>query len=312
MDKVDSFTPVSVTDLLNAGVHFGHQSKRWNPKMKRFIFEKRSGINIIDLMKSIAQLDLARQFIYETAAGGKNVLFVGTKRQCQEIIKEAASRSGQFYIVSRWLGGTLTNYQNIANSIRHMKEIQAMREKGELDTMPQKEASRLRHELERLERNLMGIAGMTKMPGAMVVVDINREAIAVREANRVGIPVVALVDTNCDPDPVNYVIPANDDSIHSIKIIITALNDAIMKASDVYAQARASEQEKPPAETKPGEEGAKPVERPLREKKKSSSTTAKSKPVEKKQPSSAEQKNHEPVSAKPETPAPAPAPEVQQ
>ena len=314
-NKNESSVSVSVTDLLNAGVHFGHQSKRWNPKMKRFIFEKRSGIYIIDLTKSLAQLQRAAQFLYETAAGGKKVLFVGTKRQCQEIIKESATRSGQFYVVSRWLGGTLTNYQNIANSIRHMKEIQDMRQKGTLDTMPQKEASRLRHELERLERNLMGIAGMTDMPGAMVVVDINREAIAVREANRVGIPVVAMVDTNSDPDPINYPIPANDDSTRSVKLIINALNDAIIKAGAEYVQSRAQEQQSQTAETKEGESGTKPAAKPFREKEKRTrrGVTGKNplrraseagRPAEKKEQESSGEEKKEPVIAPAETPAP--------
>jgi small subunit ribosomal protein S2 len=276
--------------------------------MKRFIFEKRAGIYIIDLTKSLAQLELARQFLYETVAGGRNVLFVGTKKQCQETIKEAASRSGQFYVVSRWLGGTLTNYQNIANSIRHMKEIQAMREKGTLDTMPQKEASRLRHELERLERNLMGIASMTNMPGAMIVVDINREAIAVREANRVGIPVVAFVDTNCDPDPVNYPIPANDDSTRSIKLIINALTDAILKAGAEYAQVRAQHQQNQTAETKTGEFGSKPDGKPFRERKPRRGGMTRNRPVERKEQKSFEKKEEEkkePAVLKPETPPPA-------
>ena len=309
MDKIEPSASVSVTDMVNAGVHFGHQSKRWNPKMKRFIFEKRGGIYIIDLTKSLAQLELARQFLYETVARGKNVLFVGTKKQCQETIKEAAARSGQFYVISRWLGGALTNYQNIANSIRHMKEIQAMREKGTLDTMPQKEASRLRHELERLERNLMGIAGMTNMPGAMIVVDINREAIAVREANRVGIPVVAFVDTNCDPDPINYPIPANDDSTRSIKLIINALTDAILKAGAEYAQVRARDQQNQPTETKTGESGSRPADRPFREKRARRGAMTRGRPVERKEQKSSEKKEEEkkePAIPKPETPAPAP------
>ena len=307
MDNIESSAPVSVTDLLNAGVHFGHQSKRWNPKMKRFIFEKRSGIYIIDLTKSMAQLELAARFIYETVAGGKNVLFVGTKRQAQETIREAASRSGQFYVISRWLGGTLTNYQNIANSIRHMKKIQAMRDKGVLDAMPQKEASRLRHELERLERNLMGIAGMANMPGAMVVVDVNREAIAVREANRVGIPVVALVDTNSDPDPINYAIPANDDSTRSIKVIINALTDAIIKAGAVYAQVRAGAQQSQAAETKPEEAGSRPDGRHFRERKPRRGAMTKSRPDEKKRTEPAVQEKPEPESAKSAPPPAAPA-----
>jgi small subunit ribosomal protein S2 len=241
---------VTVTDLLNAGVHFGHQSKRWNPKMRRFIFEKRSGIYIIDLTKSLAQLEIARQFLSDTVTGGKSILFVGTKRQSHEIVKEAAIRCGQHYVVTRWLGGTLTNYQNIANSIQHMKDIQALEQKGALETMPQKEASRLRHELERLQRNLSGIAEMHAMPGAMVVVDINREAIAVREAKRAGIPVVAMVDTNSDPDPIDYPIPANDDSTRSIRIIINILAETIARARAEYATISASQAAEKPAETK--------------------------------------------------------------
>lgn len=297
MDKVESFAPVSVTDLLTAGVHFGHQTKRWNPKMKRYIFEKRAGIYIIDLTKTLVQLEQARRFLYETVAGGKNVLFVGTKRQGQDVIREAATRSGQFYVVSRWLGGTLTNFQNIYNSIRHMQAIQAMREKGELDTMPRKEASRLRHELERLERNLMGIAGMTSMPGAMVVIDVNREAIAVREAARVGIPVVATVDTNSDPDPITHVIPANDDSTRAIKLIVNVLADAIIKAGDSFTQARALQEQARQAEaaSRP-REAARASGRGFREKRPRRGIAAKGRPSERKQPEA-------PAAAKPEAPA---------
>ena len=233
---------VTVNDLLDAGVHFGHQSKRWNPKMKRFIFAKRGGIYIIDLAKSLAQLREAQRFIYETVARGKNVLFVGTKKAAQEIIKEAATRCGHHYIISRWLGGTLTNHQNIAGSIRRMRKIQELDKNGTLASMPQKEASRLRHEQTRLERNLSGIANLTGMPGALVVVDVNREAIVVREANRMGIPVVAIVDTNTDPDPIQYPIPGNDDSTRALKLIINVLAEAAIQAGAEYAVVRAQEQ----------------------------------------------------------------------
>lgn len=233
---------VTVNDLLDAGVHFGHQSKRWNPKMKRFIFAKRGGIYIIDLAKSLVQLQEAQRFVYETVACGKNVLFVGTKKAAQEIIKEAATRCGHHYIISRWLGGTLTNHQNIAGSIRRMRKIQELDKNGSLASMPQKEASRLRHEQTRLERNLSGIANLTGMPGALIIVDVNREAIVVKEANRMGIPVIAIVDTNTDPDPIQYPIPGNDDSTRAIKLIINVLAEAIIKAGDKYAVVRAQEQ----------------------------------------------------------------------
>lgn len=302
MDKNETSVSISVTDLLNAGVHFGHQSKRWNPKMKRFIFDKRNGIYIIDLTKSLAQLELAGKFLFDIVTGGKNVLFVGTKKQSQDIIKEAATRSGQYYVVSRWLGGALTNYQNIANSIRHMKEIQEMQQKGTLDTMPQKEASRLRHELARLERNLIGIAGMKGMPGAMVVVDINREAIAVREANCVNIPVVAMVDTNCDPTPIDYPIPANDDSTRSIKLVINFLADMIVKAGTEYARNRALEQQSQPAEAQKESVEQQSTASPAREKRSHRGATAKSKPAERKESEfSEEEKKTQPIS-QPETP----------
>lgn len=233
---------VTVNDLLDAGLHFGHQSKRWNPKMKRFIFAKRGGIYIIDLAKSLSQLREAQRFVYETVARGKGVLFVGTKKQAQEIVKDAANRCGQHYIVSRWLGGTLTNNQNIGSSVRRLQAIQELDKNGSLDSMPQKEASRLRHELSRLERNLSGIVKLSGMPGALMVVDVNRESIAVKEANRMGIPVIAIVDTNTDPDPIQYPIPGNDDSSRAIKLIVNVLADAIAKADVDFAAVRAQEQ----------------------------------------------------------------------
>ncbi|MCX6992080.1 MAG: 30S ribosomal protein S2 [Kiritimatiellaeota bacterium] len=251
---------VTVNDLLDAGLHFGHQSKRWNPKMKRFIFAKRGGIYIIDLAKSLSQLREAQRFVYETVAHGKGILFVGTKKAAQEIIKEAATRCGHHYIISRWLGGTLTNNQNIASSVRRMRKIQELDTNGSLASMPQKEASRLRHEQARLERNLSGIANLAGMPGALMVVDVNREAIAVREANRMGIPVIAIVDTNTDPDPIKYPIPGNDDSTRAIKLIVNVMTEAIIKAEADFAVVRA--QEKAAAEAAAKERPATEASRP--------------------------------------------------
>ncbi len=257
---------IGIQELLDAGVHFGHKTKRWNPKMKRFIFDKYGGIYIIDLAKTLALLKQAQQFVRETVASGQQVIFVGTKKICQEILKEAATRCGQHYVIGRWLGGTLTNHRHINNSIRRMREIEALEEDGTLAKMPQKEVSRLRHELARLQRNLSGIANMQAMPGAMIAIDINREAIAVKEANRMKIPVVALIDTNCDPDCVQYPIPGNDDAMRGIKLVVDLLADAILQASDEYkvavvkrqeaaaaaqAKAAAEEQLKPKRERRP-------------------------------------------------------------
>lgn len=251
---------LTLNDLLNAGLHFGHQSKRWNPKMKRFIFAKRNGIYIIDLQKSLAQLREAQRFVYETVCRGKGVLFVGTKKAAQEIVKEAATRCGHHYIISRWLGGTLTNHQNIASSIQRLRHIQELEKNGALAAMPQKEASRLRHEFSRLERNLSGIANLNGMPGVLVVVDVNRETIAVREANRMEIPIVALVDTNTDPDQIQYPIPGNDDSTRAIRLVVNVLADAALSAAAEYAAARAR-QEAAAAEAakeKPAQQASRP------------------------------------------------------
>ena len=230
---------IGIKELLDAGLHFGHQSKRWNPRMKRFIFEKRNGIYIIDLSKTQLFLKQALEFVQETVAAGRGILFVGTKRQCQDVVREAATKCGQHSVTSRWLGGTLTNNQNIATSIKRMRAIQEMQQKGLFDTLPQKEVSRLRHELFRLERNLLGIANMSRLPGAMVVFDICREAIAVKEANKMGIPVVAVVDTNCDPEPIDYPIPGNDDGLRAIKYIVSAFEAVILKANEAFARAAA-------------------------------------------------------------------------
>ena len=238
---------IGINDLLEAGLHFGHQSKRWNPRMKRYIFDKRNGIYIIDLSKTQFFLKQALEFLRDTVSAGRGVLFVGTKRQCVGVVGEAAARCGQHWVTSRWLGGTLTNNRNIATSVKRMRAIQEMKKKGMFETLPQKEVSRLRNELSRLERNLLGIANMSQMPGAMVVFDICREAIAVKEANKMGIPIVAVVDTNCDPEPIDYPIPGNDDGLRAIKFVVAAFEAVILKANEDAARA-AAELEKKRAE----------------------------------------------------------------
>jgi len=233
-----------IRDLLEAGLHFGHQTKRWNPKMKRYIFDKRNGIHIIDLAKSLVMLQEAARFVHDTVAGGKSVLFVGTKKQAQQVIEETAQACGQHYVTHRWLGGTLTNTATIRNSVKRFRGLDQLITSGEIENLPKKEASRMRREYEKLRRNLCGIAGMAELPGAMFVVDINRESIAVAEANTLGIPVVAVVDTNCDPDPVDYVIPGNDDAIRAVRLIVAALADSIQKAAKECARLAAEKAER--------------------------------------------------------------------
>ena len=229
---------IAITDLLEAGLHFGHQTKRWNPKMKRYIFDKRNGIHIVDLAKSLVMLQNALQFVHEVVLRGENILFVGTKKQAQSVIKEVAEDCGQFYVTNRWLGGTMTNSGTIRRGVKRMREIQEF-EKTEEFSAHKKEASRLRRELDRLTNNLGGIADMEKLPGALFVVDINREAIAVAEAAKLDIPVIAIVDTNCDPDPIEYVIPGNDDAIRAIRLVATAVGDMVKQATEEYAKAAA-------------------------------------------------------------------------
>jgi len=242
------YRDLGVRDLLDAGLHFGHQTKRWNPKMKRYIFDKRNGIHIIDLSKSLVMLKAGLEFLYETVCSGRNVLFVGTKKQAQEAIKETAVACNQPYVTYRWLGGTLTNITTIRRSVQRMRTLDDMEKKDVFAKMNKKEVSVLKHELEKLRRNLTGIASMAELPGALFVVDINREAIAVAEANRLGIPVVAIVDTNCDPDPINYPIPGNDDALRAIKLIATVAGEAIGKANQEYAKVAAEIARKKEAE----------------------------------------------------------------
>ena len=234
---------LTVNLLLDAGIHFGHQTKRWNPKMKRYIFDKRNGIHIIDLNKSLAMLKTAREFVYHLVLGGKKILFVGTKKQAQKVVQEAAVRAGQYYVSNRWLGGTLTNNVTLRNSVKRMRELEKMEKDKIFDTLSKKEVSRLRHEMEKLRKNLSGTADMSTLPGAVFVGDVNREAIAVKEANRLKIPVIAVVDTNSAPDPIDYPIPGNDDAIRAIKLIADSLADVAALANAEYSK-RAMEQAK--------------------------------------------------------------------
>jgi small subunit ribosomal protein S2 len=241
VDTAQIPSDVSVQDLLDAGVHFGHQIKRWNPKMKPFVFDKRNGIHVIDLTKTVEQLAKARQFVYDTAAHGRPVLFVGTKKQAQQTIKELATYCGQPFVNTRWLGGTLTNSQTIRKRIKYMRQLEKMETDGSFDKMLKKEVAVLRHELEKLRKNLSGIAGLDGQPGALFVVDVNREAIAIAEANRLHIPVIAIVDTNCDPDLIDYPIPGNDDAIRGIKLIAGVLASSIARGASEYSKVAAEE-----------------------------------------------------------------------
>jgi small subunit ribosomal protein S2 len=222
---------VDIKELLDAGVHFGHRTQRWNPKMKPFIFEARNGIYVIDLEHSVKQLEAAQDFLAETASSGKKVLFVGCKKQAQETIKELARKSNSYYVTERWLGGCLTNLTTIRKSVARMKHIDSLESSGAVNQMPKQEVSVMRRENAKLHRNLDGIKDMEKYPAAIVVVDVPRESIAVAEARRLHIPVVAITDTNSDPDLVDYPIAGNDDAIRSISVILEALNDAITEGS---------------------------------------------------------------------------------
>ena len=222
-------TIISMKQLLEAGVHFGHQTRRWNPKMAKYIFTERNGIYIIDLQKTVKKVDEAYAFLRDVAAEGKSVLFVGTKKQAQEAIKEEALRANMFYVNERWLGGMMTNFQTIQKRVNRLKELEAMEADGTFEVLTKKEVQGLRHEMEKLEKYLGGIKEMNKLPGALFVVDPRKERIAVAEARKLNIPIVAIVDTNCDPDEVDYVIPGNDDAIRAVKLMTGRMADAIME-----------------------------------------------------------------------------------
>jgi len=220
---------VAMKQLLEAGVHFGHQTRRWDPKMAEYIFQARNGIHIIDLQKTSKKLDEAYKFIKEQAEEGKTVLFVGTKKQAQECIKEAAQRCNMYYVDQRWLGGMLTNFKTIESRIQRLRDLETMSEDGTFDVLPKKEVGGLRNEMEKLEKNLGGIKEMKEMPGVMFVVDPKKERIAILEARKLGIPVVGLVDTNCNPEDVDYAIPGNDDAIRAVKLIADVMANAVIE-----------------------------------------------------------------------------------
>ena len=220
---------ISMKQLLEAGVHFGHQTRRWNPKMAPYIFTERNGIYIIDLQKTVKKVDEAYMFVRDLALDGKDILFVGTKKQAQESIESEAKRCGMFYVNNRWLGGTLTNFRTIRTRIDKLNEIDRMEREGKFELLPKKEVIKLMAEREKLQKNLGGIREMKKLPGALFVVDPKNEHIAVAEARILGIPIVAIVDTNCDPDEVDYVIPGNDDAIRAVKLIAGKMADAILE-----------------------------------------------------------------------------------
>ena len=220
----------TMKQLLEAGVHFGHQTRRWNPKMRPYIFSERNGIHIIDLAQTVSMLDAALEFVRETVRRGDSILFVGTKKQAQEAIAEAAQRSGQHYVNTRWLGGMLTNFQTIKRRIQRLEALEARRDAGEFERLTKKEASKLNDEITKLDAALGGIRKMRRLPGAVFVVDPHREAIAVAEARRLEIPLIAMTDTNCDPDLINWVIPSNDDAIRSVRLICNLVADAAIEA----------------------------------------------------------------------------------
>ncbi len=223
---------VTMKSLLEAGVHFGHQTKKWNPKMNKYIYAARNDIHIIDLQISVEQVEKAYAFVRDVAKEGKSILFVGTKKQAQEAIKEEALRCGMFYMNQRWLGGTLTNFKTIRSRIERLNKINQMELIGQFELLPKKEVAMLKAERDKLEANLGGIKDMTQLPGCMFVVDINNEDIAVKEARKLGIPVVGLVDTNCNPELVDYVIPGNDDAIRAIKLIAGIMANAVIEANE--------------------------------------------------------------------------------
>ena len=220
---------VAMKQLLEAGVHFGHQTRRWDPKMAEYIFQARNGIHIIDLQKTSKKIDEAYSFLKEQAEEGKTVLFVGTKKQAQECMKEAAEKSGMYFVNQRWLGGMLTNFGTIRKRVERLKELETMQEDGTFDVLPKKEVILLKKEMEKLEKNLGGIKEMTELPGVMFVVDPKKERIAILEARKLNIPVVGLVDTNCNPEDVDYAIPGNDDAIRSVKLIADTMANAVIE-----------------------------------------------------------------------------------
>ena len=237
---------ISMKQLLEAGVHFGHQTRRWNPKMAEYIFTERNGIYIIDLQKTVKKVEEAYYFVRDIAASGEDILFVGTKKQAQYSIKEEAERVGMYYVNARWLGGMLTNFKTIQKRIERLAQINQMEEDGTFDMLPKKEVIKLKAQRDKLEKYLGGIKDMKKLPGAMFIVDPRKEKIAIAEAKKLNIPVVAIVDTNCDPDEVDYVIPGNDDAIRAVKLIASTMANAIIEGrqgEDALADAETAEED---------------------------------------------------------------------
>ncbi len=246
---------ISMKQLLEAGVHFGHQTRRWNPKVAEYIFAERNGIYIIDLQKTVKKIDEAYYAVTNIIKDGGEILFVGTKKQAQESIKEEAERCGMYFVNERWLGGMLTNFKTIGSRIKRLHELEAMQENGTMDLLPKKEVAKLLHEKEKLDKNIGGIKGMKKIPDVLFIVDPRKEHIAILEARSLGIPIVAIVDTNCDPDEVDYVIPGNDDAIRAVKLIAGKIADAVIEArqglqleNDNQKAAEADEPKEMPAE----------------------------------------------------------------
>ena len=249
---------VAMKQLLEAGVHFGHQTKRWDPKMAEYKYQARNGIHIIDLQKTSKKIDEAYAFVKEISEEGKDILFIGTKKQALECVKEAAEKSGMFYVDQRWLGGMLTNFKTIRTRVERLKKLEAMQEDGTFEVLPKKEVSKLKNEMEKLEKNLGGIKEMTRLPGAIFVVDPKNERIAVLEAKKLGIPVVGLVDTNCSPEDVDYPIPGNDDAIRAVKLITDVMANAVIEGKQgeilEVAQEEVPTEEETQVETKDIEE----------------------------------------------------------
>lgn len=234
---------ISMKQLLEAGVHFGHQTRRWNPKMKPFIFMARNGIHIIDLQQTVTRLNEAYKFVEQLVASGETILFVGTKKQAQEAVAEEAKRSGMYYVNQRWLGGMLTNFQTIQSRIRYLRDLEARRDRGDFERLPKKEVQRLQDDIARLERTLGGIKDMRRLPGALFIIDTRKERTAVLEARRLEIPIIALADTNCDPDEMDYPIPANDDAIRAVRLLCTKIADAAVEGRrELEARQKDSEQ----------------------------------------------------------------------
>ncbi|RJQ56749.1 MAG: 30S ribosomal protein S2 [Nitrospiraceae bacterium] len=245
---------VTMKELLEAGVHFGHQVKRWNPKMKKYIFGQRNGIYIVDLQKTVKMFEDAYNFVRDLSGRGERVLFVGTKKQAQDVILEEAQRSQSFYVNQRWLGGMLTNFTTVKQGIEKLKKIEKMKEDGTYELLTKKEVARYETERTRLEKNLSGVKEMTNLPGAVFIVDPRKESIAIAEARKLSIPVVALVDTNCDPDAVDYVIPGNDDAIRSIKLITSKIAEAIIEGKSILSKAAQQSAEQAVIEEKAAED----------------------------------------------------------